>query len=394
MNKNDFIKNYAVDRANTSSLKWDLLDVRYGDPDLISMWVADMEFKSPDSIREALAKRVEHGVFGYSFTPDSYYEAFFDWQKKRHNIHLEKEWIRFGTGVVNTLYALVNIFTEEGEGVLIQSPVYYPFHNAVNDNFRKLVRNELVNTNGKYTIDFEDMEKKIIEENVKMIIFCNPHNPAGRVWKLDELEKMLEICKKHNVLFVSDEIHQDIILGDNKFISALSVADEGYHDNLIVLTAASKTFNTACLLNSHIIIPNEEVRSTYDKENKRLNQTELSIMGQIATEAGYRGGEEWLDALLEVIETNYEYTRNAFHEQLPKSIVSDLEGTYLTWIDLREYFDPEKTKEVVQDKGRVACDFGEWFSDQCKGFIRLNMGTTPEIVEKAVTSIIAAVKNQ
>lgn len=383
-----FVDMYSVERRNTRCLKWDALEERFGDPNLVAMWVADMEFKAPKAVSEALVERAEHGVFGYSLTPDSYYEAYFNWQQKRHGIHLEKEWIRFSTGVVQELYNLVNIFTEEEDAVIIITPVYYPFHNAIRDTNRKLVRSELINEDGKYRIDFDDFEKQIVENNVKLFILCSPHNPVGRVWSEEELETVLEICKKHHVFVIADEIHQDIMLGKRKFISALNVKNRTYHDNLVVVTAPSKTFNLACLLNAHTIIPDEKIREKYDQAIKTINQTEKSLMGQIAAEAAYTHGEEWLESLLEVIRHNFNYLKNELEKHAPKAIVTELEGTYLAWIDLRPYVNCEETKEFIQDKCGLAIDFGEWFSDKCKGFVRLNMATDPKLVELGTQRVI------
>lgn len=388
MDIKNFCEKYSVDRLGTNSLKWDALDQRFGNKDLIAMWVADMEFKVPEAVTDALVKRIQHGVYGYSYVPDSYYEAFFNWQKKRHNINLKKEWIRFSTGVVTSLYWFVNAFTKPNDSILIITPVYYPFHNAVKDNNRNLVRSELVIKNDHYEIDFNDFEQKIIDNNVKLFIQCSPHNPAGRVWTESELDKLLSICQKHNVLVVSDEIHQDIIIGNKKFTSSLTINNGKYTDNLIVVTAPSKTFNLACLLNSHIIIPNEELRNHYDNYAKTINQTEVSILGQVAAEAAYRNGEEWLDSLLEVIKYNFNYLKENLNKKAPKIKVTELEGTYLTWLDLREYINPDDTRAFIQNKCGLAIDFGEWFSDKCKGFVRLNMATDPKYVEFAVENII------
>ncbi|TDL57407.1 pyridoxal phosphate-dependent aminotransferase [Paenibacillus dendritiformis] len=388
MEMQKFVDMYSVERKNTRCLKWDALEERFGDPNLVAMWVADMEFKAPKAVSEALVERAEHGVFGYSVTPDSYYEAYFNWQQKRHGIHLEKEWIRFSTGVVQELYNLVNIFTEEEDAVIIITPVYYPFHNAIRDTNRKLVRSELINEDGKYRIDFDDFEKQIAENNVKLFILCSPHNPVGRVWSEEELETVLKICKKHHVFVIADEIHQDIMLGNRKFISALNVKNRTYHDNLVVVTAPSKTFNLACLLNAHTIIPDEKIREKYDQGIKTINQTEKSLMGQIAAEAAYTHGEEWLESLLEVIRHNFNYLKNELEKHAPKAIVTELEGTYLAWIDLRPYVNCEETKEFIQDKCGLAIDFGEWFSDKCKGFVRLNMATDPKLVELGTQRVI------
>ena len=388
MKKQEFLKEYLVDRKNTNSLKWDALDVRYGDPDLISMWVADMEIKSPKEIIEALKNRCEHGVFGYSYASDEYYSALISWLKENHNFNIEKDWIRFSQGVVTAIYCFINIFTKINDSVLILTPVYYPFHNAVKDNNRKLITSDLINNNGYFTINYEDVEKKIIENDVKLFIQCSPHNPAGRVWKEDELRKMLEICKKHNVLVVSDEIHQDLVLKGNKHIPAATVDNCKYADNIITVNAASKTFNLAGLTHSNIIISNPKIRENFDLEFKKINQTEVNILGMLATQVGYEKGKEWLENLIDLIQDNYDYLKSELNKNIPDIIVTPLEGTYLAFLDLRKIISVNEVKNFIQDKARLAIDFGESFGDSFKGFIRLNLATDPEIVKKAVSNII------
>ena len=388
MEKQEFLKEYLVDRKNTNSLKWDALDVRYGDPDLISMWVADMEIKSPKEIIEALKNRCEHGVFGYSYASDEYYSALISWLKENHNFNIEKDWIRFSQGVVTAIYCFINIFTKINDSVLILTPVYYPFHNAVKDNNRKLITSDLINDNGYFTINYDDVEKKIIENDVKLFIQCSPHNPAGRVWKEDELKKMLEICKKHNVLVVSDEIHQDLVLKGNRHIPAATVDNCKYADNIITVNAASKTFNLAGLTHSNIIISNPKIREKFDFEFKKINQTEVNILGMLATQVGYEKGKEWLENLIVLIQDNYDYLKSELNKNIPDIIVTPLEGTYLAFLDLRKIISVNEVKNFIQDKARLAIDFGEWFGDSFKGFIRLNLATDPEIVKKAVSNII------
>ena len=388
MKKQEFLKEYLVDRKNTNSLKWDALDVRYGDPDLISMWVADMEIKSPKEIIEALKNRCEHGVFGYSYASDEYYSALISWLKEKYNFNIEKDWIRFSQGVVTAIYCFINIFTKINDSVLILTPVYYPFHNAVKDNNRKLITSDLINNNGYFTINYDDVEKKIIENDVKLFIQCSPHNPAGRVWKEDELRKMLEICKKYNVLVVSDEIHQDLVLKGNKHIPAATVDNCKYADNIITVNAASKTFNLAGLTHSNIIISNPKIRENFDLEFKKINQTEVNILGMLATQVGYEKGKEWLENLIDLIQDNYDYLKSELNKNIPDIIVTPLEGTYLAFLDLRKIISVNEVKNFIQDKARLAIDFGEWFGGSFKGFIRLNLATDPEIVKKAVSNII------
>ena len=388
MQKEKFLKEYLVERKGTYSLKWDALDKRFGNADLISMWVADMEIKAPKEVIEALKERCEHGVFGYSYVSDEYYNSVINWLKEKHNYEIKKEWLRFTNGVVTAIYCFVNIFTKVDDAILILTPVYYPFHNAVKDNNRKLITCDLKNTDGYFTIDYEEVEKKIVENNVKLFIQCSPHNPAGRVWKEEELARILEICKKHNVLVISDEIHQDIIMKGYKHIPSAIVANGKYADNLITVSAASKTFNLAGLIHSNIIISNAELRKKYDEEIKKINQTEISILGMLATQVAYEKGSEWLENVKEIIEDNFNYLKTELNKHIPEITITNLEGTYLVFLDLRKIIPIDKVKEFIQDKCNLAIDFGEWFGASFKGFIRINLATDPEIVKKAVESII------
>ena len=392
MQKEKFLKEYLVERKGTYSLKWDALDKRFGNADLISMWVADMEIKAPKEVIEALKERCEHGVFGYSYVSDEYYNSVIKWLKEKHNYEIKKEWLRFTNGVVTAIYCFVNIFTKVDDAILILTPVYYPFHNAVKDNNRKLITCDLKNTDGYFTIDYDEVEKKIVENKVKLFIQCSPHNPAGRVWKEEELAKILEICKKHNVLVISDEIHQDIIMKGYKHIPSAIVANGKYADNLITVSAASKTFNLAGLIHSNIIISNAELRKKYDEEIKKINQTEINILGMLATQVAYEKGSEWLENVKEIIEDNFNYLKTELNKHIPEITITNLEGTYLVFLDLRKIIPIDKVKEFIQDKCNLAIDFGEWFGASFKGFIRVNLATDPEIVKKAVENIITEYK--
>ena len=393
MSVKEFCEKYYISRKGTNSLKWDALDARFGDPDLISMWVADMEFKTAQPIIDALIHRVQHGIYGYSYVPDSYYESFINWENEHHGFQPKKEWIRITPGIVAALYWFVNMFTKENDSVIILTPVYYPFHNCVKDNNRKLVTCDLNYSKGQFTVNYEKFETKIIENDVKMFILCSPHNPAGRVWTSEELERMLAICKKHNVLVVSDEIHQDIPAPGCKHIPSATIANGKYMDDIITCNAPSKTFNLATCLTSNIIISCPEKRAIYDEYIKKVAQVEVNVFGITAAEAAYRYGSEWRGEVLDVIYSNYNYVKEQMKE-FPEVYIAPLEGTYLVFMDLRAYVPLENIKDFTQNKCRLAVDYGEWFGENWKGFIRLNMGTHPDIVKKAVENIKLALKTQ
>ena len=392
MNKDQFIKQYSVERKGTVSVKWDLLEEYFGDPDLIPMWVADMEFKTCDSITNALTVLINHGAYGYSYIPQTYYDALFNWMESRHNYRPEKEWVRIATGVVSAIYWFVNCYTKPDDAIIIMTPVYYPFHHAVKDCKRKLVTCDLINDNGYFTINYAGFEKAIIDNCVKMFILCSPHNPVGRVWTEDELERMLRICAEHGVLVIADEIHQDFVFGPNKHIPAAIVSGGKYSYNLVQVHAASKTFNLASLAHSNIIISDSNLRARYDEYVKMNNLTDFNIIGLTATEAGYAGGSDWLEGLMSVIRHNYAYIKNELNANIPEIILSPLEGSYLALLDMRKAIPPEELKAFIQDKCRLAVDYGEWFGANFKGFIRLNLATDPKYVRQALENIIREYK--
>ena len=389
-----FCKENCVERRGTGTLKWDSLQDIFGDADLLALWVADMEIQSPPSVREALAKRVEHGVFGYGRVEDHYYEAFFAWQKKRHGIELAKNNVRFATGVVGSLYTAVRAYTQEKASVVICPPVYYPFYDAILNTGRNLVTCELDNQDGHYVLDLEKFEKAVTENQVEMFILCSPHNPVCRVWTEEELDGVLDICKRHNVLVLADEIHQDFAYDTNPFVSTALVKGGKYKDILIILNAASKTFNLAGLIHSHVIIYDEKLMEKYDAYIKSIGSAEANLMGLTAVEAAYRGGEEWFDNVKALIRHNYDYMKQEFAKELPKIVVTPLEGTYLSWIDLRGYIPGKEVEEFIQKKCSLACDVGEWFSFTGHGFIRINLATDTKNIRTAVERIITNIKER
>ena len=369
-----------VDRRNSNCNKWDGQTAMFGEEGLHAMWVADMDFKIPQCVQKALHDYVDFGTVGYYRIPDGYYDAFINWEKAHFNFEVKREWLRFAPGVVAAFNWMLQILTEPDDAVIVMTPVYYPFLQAVTNNERKLITSELVNEDGEYTIDFEDFEKKIIDNDVKAFILCSPHNPVARVWPKEELTWMFEICHRHHVYVISDEIHQDFVFGDKVQIPSYQATE--HWDEMVAITAPSKTFNLAGGQNSFMIIADEKLRARWDDFAKRIRLMTGNAFGFVAAEAAYKGGQDWLDKVKKQIVDNDQYLRELFKENLPEIVVTPLEGTYLVWIDLRAYVKPEDTREFIQKKCRLAVDFGDWFGgEQFNGFIRMNLATSRENVE-------------
>lgn len=377
------------DRKHTDCDKWDGCKAQFGEEDLLPLWVADMDFEVPVCVKDALKKYVDFGAYGYYVVPQSYYDAFISWEEKYHGYKVEREWIRFAPGVVPAFNWMMHILTKEKDAVIIMPPVYYPMKDAVINNNRTLIESPLKRTETGYVIDYDDFEQKIRENDVKLFIFCTPHNPVGRVWTKEEIQKVLDICKKYHVYVIADEIHQDIIMSGYEKVTAAAVGD--YDDILVTLTAASKTFNLAACQNSIVVIPDEKIRSLYDEYMVRIRIKGGNAFGYIAVQSAYEQGREWLDEVLGIIEDNYQLMKSMLEEKLPKVWIAELEGTYLMWIDLRAYVKPEDMKEVIQKKCGLAVDYGAWFGgDEYDTFIRVNLATSKENVELAAKKIIEA----
>lgn len=380
-----------VDRVGTDCNKWDSMDARFGDNDLMALWVADMDFKVPQCAIDAAVKYAEFGIYGYYKVPNEYHQAFIDWEKKYHNCEIKKEWLRFSPGVVSPINWYVNMKTKPGEAVIVMTPVYYPFLDAINNNGRKLVSSDLINNGGVYTVNFEDFEQKIVDNNVKLFILSSPHNPVGRVWKREELEQMLAICRKHGVFVVADEIHHDLIMPGHEHTEILNIP--GYTDMVVAITAGSKTFNLAGCQNSFVILPDEKLRAEYDEFLNSIRIKGGSAFGYVAVAAAFRGGREWLEEVISIVKENADYIKNTLKEKLPKAVVSPLEGTYLLWVDLGAYVEEGKMKEFIQDKCRLAVDYGDWFGgDRFGGHVRFNLATSKENIMEAVDRIVKNAK--
>ncbi|NLV88850.1 MAG: pyridoxal phosphate-dependent aminotransferase [Tissierellia bacterium] len=381
----------VVDRRNTNCIKWDTLESTYGSKEILPMWIADMDFKSSDEIIDKLRERVDHGVFGYNFIPDSTYESIINWAKTRYNWDIKKEWILFMPGVVAGFNLGIRILTEEKDGVIIQPPVYPPFFRVINNNNRTLVTNPLTIENGKYTIDFEDLEKKL--KTAKVLLLCSPHNPVGRVWTREELERIAKLCVENDVFLISDEIHCDLIFKGNKHTNIASLSKD-IEEKSITLIAPSKTFNIAGLFTSIVIIPNEEIRKKYEEEIFKLEIGHVSIFGAVGLEAAYTYGQEWLEEALIYIEGNTDYAIDYIRNNIPKINVIRPEGTYLLWLDCRQLgLSQEELNKLMIEKGKVLLNDGSTFGKEGEGFLRLNIGCPRSMVEEALKRIEYAVNS-
>ncbi|MHA1435729.1 MAG: MalY/PatB family protein, partial [Candidatus Heimdallarchaeota archaeon] len=386
--------NEGVNREGTSAAKWDqeFLKKYFKVEDVLPLWVADMDFKAPDALLNALKNRIDHGVFGYTIAPDSYFDAIIDWFKRKHQWTIEKDWINFAPGVVPAINFIVQTFTRPGDKIIIQEPVYYPFKNQVEANGRIVINNELIPKERTYEIDFDDLEKKCKEERAKLFILCSPHNPVCRVWTKDELKRMGEICLENNVLVIPDEIHCDLIFPGHKHIPFAKISEK-FAQNSITCVAASKTFNIAGLKTSYVIIPNEKLRKEFTTTTSNLSIRGPGIIGIEATKAVYNDCEDWLDDLLVYMKANFDYLKEYFESQFKEVRVFDLEGTYLPWVDFRALgIDPKKLDEIIKKDAKVLLDDGKMFGEHGAGFQRFNIACPRKTLQAAVEQITKAIK--
>jgi len=380
-----------VNRKNTNSAKYDMSKEMFGTDNILPMWVADMDFETPDFIVNSLRKRIEHHIFGYSTKPDSYYNSIINWMKNRHNWDIKKDWITSSPGVVPAINMAVLAFTNPKDKIIIQPPVYHLFSAAVQENDRQIINNQLKLENGKYQIDFDDLEKKI-KNDVKMLIFCNPHNPGGMVWNRDDLLKLGNLCVENNVLLVSDEIHSDMVYEKTHIpISSLSPA---IANNTITCMAPSKTFNLAGLSSSVLIIQNEEIRNKFNHLLHNLHIHYGNIFGNIALESAYTYGEKWLKQLLIYLKENINFVVDYFQDNIPKIKVIVPDATYLMWLDCRNLnLSNKELKNFFIQKAKIGLNDGPSFGPGGEGFQRINIGYPRSIIEAVLKKIKKAVDN-
>lgn len=383
-----------IDRHNTNSLKWDYAKRRNKPVDALPLWVADMDFKCPKEVTDALVKKANHAIFGYSEPLDSYFETLENWFIKHYEWKPTRNKFVLVPGVVFGIYAIIRALTNEDDFIIINQPVYYPFSESILDNNRKLVVSNLVNEDGRYKIDYVDFENKIIENNVKLYILCNPHNPVGRVWSIDELKKVSDICLKHNVIVISDEIHADFIYKGYKFNSYAKLGLDALN-NAIICSAPSKTFNLAGLHNGNIYIENDSIRRKVRREISKVGYSQSNIMGIVACEAAYKYGEEWHKELLEYLENNLKFVREYLNKKIPQIKLIEPEGTYLIWLDCKDLgLTDVKLNVLILNKAKLWLDAGNIFGKVGEFYERINIACPKKLLEEALDRLYNALKEE
>ena len=387
----DFDK--VVDRKNTSCLKYDFAVKRGMPADILPLWVADMDFKTSSYIQDAVAAQAEHGIYGYTESGDSYFEAVQAWFFTHYDWKVEEKWLVKTPGVVFALAMAVQAFTQENDAVMIQQPVYYPFSGVIKDNGRRIIDNTLVQDEvGNYHMDIADFEEKIVKEQVKLFFLCNPHNPVGRAWTREELEKIGDICYKHHVLIVSDEIHADFVY--NRKHQVLVNLKKEYEEITITCTAPSKTFNIAGLQVSNIFIPDNQLRHRFKRQIAASGYSQLNAAGLAACEAAYRYGEEWYSGVKAYIRENISFTKKFLEERIPKVKMLEPEGTYLVWVDFRALgLSNRELEDLIIHKAGLWLDSGAIFGAAGEGFQRINVACPRVTLQAALEKIETAVNN-
>lgn len=381
-----------IDRKNTNSLKYDFAIERGRPEDILPLWVADMDFKVADEITDAITKVVSHGIYGYTDSKDDYFDALKNWYLTNYSWEIKKEWLVKTPGVVYAIATAIRAFTNPGDAIIIQQPVYYPFFKMIQLNDRVVVNSPLVNHDGFYEMNFEEFEQKIIDNKVKVFILCSPHNPVGRVWTTEELTRIGEICLKHNVLVISDEIHSDFIYEGYKHTVFSSLSEE-FKNNSIICTAPSKTFNLAGLQISNVFIANEDLRKRFIREKAKTGYDEVNTIGLTAAKAAYSEGKAWLDGMRSYLKDNLDYVREFLNERLPMLKLVEPQGTYLIWIDFRGLGLTESEREdLIVNKAKLWLDTGSMFGVDGKGYERINIACPRSILKKALEQLEGAIK--
>ncbi|MFX0206242.1 MAG: MalY/PatB family protein [Candidatus Hodarchaeota archaeon] len=380
----------VIDRSNTGSIKWDPFYLKeiFGKEDLLPLWVADMDFRAPQPVIDALVQRAKHGIFGYTGPdPMKYNNSVINWFRRRHNWTLQENWLVFSPGIVQACTYLIQRFTNPGDKVIIQDPVYYPFASIIKNNGRRVVSNQLVLEKSYYQMNYDDLEEKAKDPRAKAIILCSPHNPVGRVWTKEELTRLGEICLENNVLVISDEIHCDLVYPKHKHIVFASISEE-FAQHSFTCTAGSKTFNLAGFQHSNVIISNDELRESFKVQMEANALTIPNAFGALALQVAYDEGEEWLNSLIQVLERNLNFLKSFLNKNLPIVSVIEPEGTYLVWLDFRALgLDHKELERKMLEEAKLALDSGYKFGTGGEGFERINIACPLTILEESLERI-------
>ena len=382
---------HGIPRNGTASVKHDGRAAYFGTPEVLPLWVADMDFAAPESVTRALVERAAHPIYGYTFYPDSLYDALIAWLKQRHGWEVQRDWIMMVPGVVPSLFAAVMAFAKEGEGVIVQPPVYFPFFSAVTTNRRRLIQNPLQLEQGRYVIDFEHLER-CAADGARLLLLCSPHNPVGRVWSRAELEELLRLARRYDLTILSDEIHADLVYPGERHTVLATLADDT--DKLITAVAPSKTFNIPGLGLSSLIVPDAAQRDALKKVFDSLNSTNTNPFSIAAFEAAYRADKTWLDSLLDYLRGNRDFVAEHLARYLPEIRLIQPEGTYLLWLDCRDLqMSDAQLHEFFVRQARVGMNPGTVFGQGGSGFMRLNIASPRHVIADALGRIECAVRN-
>jgi len=370
-----------IQRENTYCVKYDGRQEIFGRADVLPMWVADMDFEIPNFIQNAVIKRAEHPVYGYSFMSDEYFQAIIHWVKTRHHWNIKREWISYTPGVVPAINFAVMSYSSRGDGIIVQPPVYFPFFEAIKNNERRQINNQLIYEDSHYRIDFNDLEEKA--KSAKLLLLSHPHNPTGRCWTKDELKTIGDICVRNNVIIISDEIHNDLVLPEFKHYPMAALSEE-IANNTVTCIAPSKTFNIAGLATSSVIISNNDLRKRFRKTLQQLHILKGNFFGTTASTAGYRNGAPWVDALMQYIRGNFDYLAEFLNTELPSIKLTHPEATYLAWLDFRETgLSDKQIKDKLILEAQLGFSHGPVFGEGGQGFQRMNLAAPRSTVEEA-----------
>ena len=385
-----------IDRSQLPTMKLNkaMLQQHFGAADALPFWVADMDFQAPDAVVASLRQRADHGIYGYEYKKDAYLDAFVEWYATRHNWSIDRAHIEPCPSVLNAIAVLIDQHSAEGEGVILQPPVFFEFNSVIKSAGRQRVKNPLKFVDGRYHIDFEDLEQKAADPNNKILILCNPHNPTGRVWTREELTRVGDICLRHDVLLVSDEIHGDIVYAPHRYTPVAALSDT-IADNAVVCLSAAKTFNIAGMVDAMVVIPNEARRERFHEFAHRFQTNKINVFASAAIEAAYSEGGPWVDALLEYLQANIAFIRDYLARHIPQVKLVDPEGTYLVWFDfIGLELDAKELERFLAQEARIALNSGYWFGREGAGFARMNIACPRATLEEALSRLAQAVRER